>query len=446
MRKLQSGISSSYVFLLVEVLAVYLVARYSRPPHFYARWFTMSSIVQVCSALLVAAVGTPSLPSALKQSIGNPYLRFITIAIASYAVLTISLAVLMAGFHGVTLQQVLSIREGMFDYTRFKAILSGRGGTLRVLDYVSASIGLLYSYTVADALLKWKKFKRTDEDYIAMASASMFLRQFTTVLALLEKVKNRTAVVYKLKAAAYVGVGWVEDARKLAAVAGSMVDEHDPYGPHGWLYIACLPFPLDQTILNRLLSKWLANGAPDYLVCGMFHAFLDVSRISVEEINGQLDAVSNNGYPLTRAMLAMAGRDFTEAKKLLQKLDDDTPLSRTIRRCFLTIAESGEDGTGLEEQYRLFTEWLDVELPAIGKDFEAIENDSERIAAIMAVMSLVVFVEMFACKRIEEVRFQISRMKAKIQSEEGRSLVEVQEAAVREKLKRIRRLCASALK
>jgi hypothetical protein len=358
-------------------------------------------------------VGPVPLAAQLRRGPGNAYVNFLAIALMTYCILTLSFAGFINGVSAVRLDSVVNITLDMLKFRKAYSLI--QGGSLAPVDYFITISGFLYYISLFQVLLRITQFKRTDEDYNAIAQSYLMLGKFNEAMAWLGKVKIPNAITFDFKAHAYMGVNQLTKAVEAGKKAHFFRknEQLDESGTFKYLVnSACIfPLPINQTI--HLLEQWLATGVKDTDFMTLSSSLLAQGRVPDEKYKEMLiNSPLISKYPLTLTNSLLRTGDTQGAYEVWSSMAPATGTDEVLRRFLaLQVLSDGEGGSS-----QVFESWAAEHL---GEMFRVAQEvtDEERLVLFGYLSMLEPLAQRLSSERVEECRFLLQELRNSIATE-----------------------------
>jgi hypothetical protein len=345
--------------LLGFVLLIYFVT-WLQPSAIY--WTNLLIVVLAINTIarhLGYAVAPWSLPDELRRTIGNAYISFVAIAIADVCTFVLTFNAINSWQTGkiISLPDLWATVTAIF-FGQVTALVPKilEGSTPPLSEVLLPSIGALISFNLLDTAYRFKEFKRTDQDLIAIADANLSLGKYNDALTALRQVRDRGANWHRQQFLALLGVVQVDDAcyhleqflesRRADSVNRKVTLEEIFVQGLNWLIIASLP--------DNACSAWIRRGverkvADVYIAYGLIG--LSGSGFKLPDAEPILATPEGAPrYPLSRVAMLISPDEMAEARAQLDQFQPSTLLERLfylflLLRANTVIAETSEQNT-----------------------------------------------------------------------------------------------------
>ncbi|SFN51493.1 tetratricopeptide repeat protein [Mycetocola miduiensis] len=336
-------------------------------------WLVLVAVVCKDFSYLVSP-----LPDRLRQTSRPPWLSFFVVAAADALALTFSVATLRASWEGghVNTDLVTSSFVALFD-------VPGNIGDLFALspgELLVAILGFLYSTAFVKALLTPAQFKRTDDDYRLLASASVMAGHTEDGLRWMRQEKDRNAQSYEILCQIALAKGQWDRAAELAGrllVAKEEPDTKDSRIANMVRIAVVAPMTDEQAVA---FCRYIITTASDLAASSLLWTVSSDYPATRAVVLQSVDEESN---PLTLAMAMQWQGRYREAAEVLTRTttsSDEGEVLRLLRLCILHIGRSDET---ISESDAFVREWWRSSFPIL-KDLAGRLELSERYARTAA--------------------------------------------------------------
>lgn len=291
------------------------------------------------------------LPAQLRRASRPPWISFVIIAASDAVALTLATGCFAALSRGVPLDAELtkSAFISLFNAPRNLASFSSlSGGQVFV-----AILGFLYYVTFLKTLLEAAQFKRTDEDYLALAQLAVYSGEVDGAVRWLGKVGSKDSKTYLVRCAIEIAKGRWNNASEMAGRFLGLTDSADTADNRAISIAMLSPWiPLNDESAESL-SNYLFAAASDWA----YALFLPIIVADHPSACPVAESVSRTDAPLTFAQLAHMQGNSTDAIQALELARADSDIATIVGFALLFIlrfqaAESFEDVETLVSQTR----------------------------------------------------------------------------------------------
>lgn len=316
-----------------------------------------------------------SLPVQLRRTIGNAYIIFIMIATADIASLTLILNSLFNwnSEFNFEIAATLEILRGLVfgNIIEFsQKILQGAAPNIK--DSTLTGIAALLGLNLLETIYKFREFKRSDDDNLAIAATYVNLRQYVEALKTLDQITSYSAKFYTLRAIAEMGVlradlAWADIVNAIGIQKSRSPNRRaNASGPDHILLHLTSHFILINPSLPELVSVFKhasKNGASD--ICIALITLPVLIKFSEPELKSLKLTFDTPDFPATQSVLMLSLGDLTDAKskvaEIAAKDDADAFLVSALRFAI----DSSDPYSSQEEDREIFSKWSETALPLV---------------------------------------------------------------------------------
>lgn len=366
-----------------------------------------------------------SLPKKLRQNFGSPYGRFVAIAVCDYLVLLLTLAPLRASAVPETASfaslagtaKLLFAPEGLRQAVAAPLVMP-------FFDILTLAVGVLYYASVFTSLVRFRDFRRSDEDLHAMATNANLSGCFTDCLRILAKVKNPGQQTFRLKAVAYLGVGEINHAMAW----GKRAWDEDGVSLQGVPVVErvlseAFMHPIPPENLEAFLRGADLADCSDARLTRIVLSTTNLLGLSSEILRDVLlKNEQRHRFPLSDAALLLASGQHEAARMHLGNLKPGAPQDGVLLQFLRLIAElqAGSSGEGLSSALSAAISDFVRELDAVPGSASSREDTLVLLSLGHQVLSLSQNMEH---PQTERLKFILDGLRSKIPPEQ-RSQVE----------------------
>jgi len=384
----------------------------------------MVMIVHLISRHVLYAVGLTSLPSRVRTAMGSPYASFVLVLACDYLALILALNGVINWKEGALASRadLWQTAKELFTSEKLKGMLSGREPSL--VEVLVGSSGLLYYATVFGTVLRFKDFKRTDEDYRSLAQMSCILGHFNEALRLLQNVKTPTREANTLRAVAYLGVDQFERAyqtvKETLRANGKDPSADQIFSALGDALVS-VAFPRDRFI------AFVKNALKLSIADGRLIAALEQEQVDQAAAEDLLHVVEETAlqsrFPLSHALLLQEVGRLVESRAALEKAKPSNPLEEIIRACLVLYAGIRDPATSLSQDAAYFEQWSERYSVAVSGAIARVTDSDERLIAWSQMFSVAITGEKLKSHRAQSWSYLADEVKRAIAADPLRAEV-----------------------
>jgi hypothetical protein len=384
---LNAPIVTAAVATCAMAIGVAATDRFLPPGLGYRRTFLLLLALAVMIRNLTYIFNFTSLPTMLRRSIGDPYVRFVLIGAANLLTLILAFGAWSAWETGQVLgfERLRSMTVELLTLARLRAAAID-GAPIDALGLLASLAGALYLVSGFKTIFEHQQFKRDTEDFHAIASLQIAIGKPREGRRWLDKVTKREALTYELYIAVYLALGDVEQAEQMAR---ALLDENkveaaaQPQEAIRFLIGAGVGTPMSKERRAAALQRWLAAGYPDLFLHNGVSAVLTQAQLTPDEVLGLMpdDAAVRRGLSLGVALMTRGNYD--DAAKVLRAYATSGPIEELVRLCLLhrCLAADALDNPS-DEAFRELAEWRKTDGPKLLELAGKARTDYERLLVI----------------------------------------------------------------
>ena len=196
-----------------------------------------------------------------------------------------------------------------------------------------ATIAILY-LSFGKSILKFADFKRSDRDWIAIASLQLLSNEFLASYRSLSNITTRTADSVLFQAVSALGAKKFADAEKHARLGAELRDNQFVSGSEPLLLVSLaikLRAPIPLYVYCKYILYLLENTKPSDLMlaeitAAIYQTIPDTASFLVESLS-----LDSKRFPLTVARLLSAAGESDKALEVLNARCDLPPLASVLQ-------------------------------------------------------------------------------------------------------------------
>lgn len=383
------------------------------------------ALLSIFVRLIAFAIGPISLPKALRLKSDYPYLIFIFLALLDGAALVFNLHVFRAtttqGVNALSLNDFLATATAVFDTPSFiKMVLPPR--PMEWHSLIMGVAGVVFFAAVLNNLVRLKAFRRTDEDYVILASIENQIGAFSKALRLLQEIKgNSDAKFFATRATALGGLRQFPLA--LGEVKASL--DLDPAMKH-----AQIPsFPMFT------LGGMIVHSGADEPTRVEFVEFAEKSGLTSRDLAYLLDVVlsttggdskaiatqllargSLDKHLPAKAMALFCADKRQEALETLSAGSYNHPVDELYRKQSLLMIALADPDTSAAEDAQTFGQWISDNLPDIENIVQSTTEQADAFPLIGILRISVSLARDFAHPDLERLRYMRDLLHGKLRA------------------------------
>src|SRR5580704_5295120 len=372
--------------VLFASIAAYLTALAQPSEVYWARLFLIILGVHVVSRQLEYAITPTPLPVQLRRKLGNAYLTFVTIALSDVISLVLILNSVFNWPRGdiISLSALTSVFQGLFFGHLTELIQKPFYGQLvPVKDALLPAIGALLSLNFVETAYKFREFRRTDQDNLAIAANYSMTGRFADALATLDKVTSYTREYYSVRAVAHLGVSQSDRAWSDASLVTSLKPNVPPHeagkrnvSANEIFLLLVGAFPIVGFLPGFLPAFKLAanSGVSDVcLASGAMIFFEDLDLLP--KIAPTLSEIATEHHlPMLHAVALFADGDRPGSIAELAQIKPASAADKFLCESAKTLFTISDPNSSPEQDRTVFSTWSVKALEELGRiDFSTFE-------------------------------------------------------------------------
>jgi hypothetical protein len=394
---------SSYSLILVALI---YVMNFLLPNAWnYTQAFLIILIISTTSRHISYLFSSEGLPGQLRKTSGNPYLRFILIALFDYLILILSFGgiLYMKDWSFANMSNFLNIISGMKIFDDIKNIAGISG--LKPVEILIGISGLFYSTTLLQLIFKFKNFRRTDKDILSIAFKYTLMSRYNEALKWIKKLKNQSTASDMQKIPIYVGLNEIEEAFRYARHALEAESQNvtdDEIFELVWSTSALLS-RVHKKLVLAILRKGMSLDVTDSILSNAVGISFAINAAIIEDFEDILeDRDMREKFPLTISTIFLMCKMKDRA---LEMLENYTPRSviDEVHFYYILLMLNVLDQDAPEEVEKLIDNWFEEYIPRIKSLIKNINKENERVSVFGILNSFKFLVSEFQPYRIEQV-------------------------------------------
>lgn len=394
------------ITILVNILIVYSINYLLSTPWSYSIPFLLIMVVHILCRHLTYAISSITLPQKLRQTYGNPYLRFVAIGLTDLLILLLSFALIISIENSIPMTFTLfkQVAMEMLKFKRIQNITDFRN--IAFIEIIISMAGILYYFTLLKAMIRFKEFKRIDDDYRIFAVKFIFAGKFDKSLNYLKKVQRININDFAIKIACLVGINQInkafDSAENYLKISEEQATKDDVFS-----------FVLESTTLYNVPKEYYLNAIKRGISSSISESRL-YSIISTalkkfdpppyEDFENLFkNPKIKDSYPLSYSDILISLGRYKEAFTIISKIDPKSDVDRLIHH-LLWIILQGQISEMAHSQKIIeifFLEFRLTEIFKIARRF-SFSADWEKSFVFTILMSVLVIVKELAPNREQE--------------------------------------------
>jgi hypothetical protein len=359
------------------------------------------------------AVDETSLPERLRLEARYPYVAFIVVLLCDLTSLVLAAATMISRDDPAQVG-LISMQEAVKGLFTFRNLIDPSAITQLSLRQVAVSVaGLIFYVALIGTAIRFKEFRRTDQDYASLAIINCHLAHFDVAADYLRKVVNQSKESAIAGVVASLGVNQIATAA--ANVKAFRQYQNEPAlepDAHQVMLECCMIFPIPRHVALEVVRRAIAAGVPDGMLQDSIGLLALAAKVQNDELAGLL-ANRVSDYPITCAAVAIVGERYAEARLLLESAKPASALDEIVRLTMLLRAQVSDPATDLNEDGKTCRLWAERDLPTIKSLVDDLTDGRERVV-LYAQLSFAQFASHhLAPEREQEIRYLCSSLKAK---------------------------------
>ena len=353
------------IFAVVSVVVVYAFGIIVITGDGFGRVFIFTIAVSVFFRHIRYVVEIESLPVRLRRASGISYITFITIVTCDLVTLILASTLLITNLSPSDIQQehLATAVAGLFRFRELIRLFSGV--QLSPAEFIITITGLVFYLALIRVLLRFKEFRKTDEDYIWLATQNDRLGRFRIAMSQLRNVKNRTSQAEIATVVALLGLNQIQQAEDRVALVLQQNDQpHDADNIFAGLIDACVFTPIPEHILIAIFQRGIEQQVSDVRLQDAISIFAGDSE-TIGNALTDIISETDNHYPLSRIALYIATGRFSEAQEVLNRTTPENSLEKIAHLVMFLRAELENPEITADEEDRIFMRWAETKLPTI---------------------------------------------------------------------------------
>lgn len=405
-------------FALVMTLITYAIAIGGVRRQDYFRAFITIMGASVVLRHIRYSVTTQSLPTSLRRLSASPYVVFILIAVCDFLTLTFSFAVISADAlpSALTWQHLSATAIGLYRFRELAGILSGE--VLSFTQIMTGMAGLLFYLALLRIAMRFRDFRRDDDDYHWLAARQNLLGDFNAALRYLRRVEERTMTTGWHTIMALIGLNEVERAAHQAelylGLLGAPATNQNVFAV---MYRVCLHGPIPDDSVVSLIRYGIQHEVADLSLQDAVNVLGLNSQSLVEPLSRVVSPVESK-YPLTSAALMITADNTAGAIVLLDKATPGSELEEITRLVMRLRASLEDPNTTDEEDAETLRRWIESTFPTVRELLPSISQATDIVIAFGQLAALKVHAANLGEERLKgQITFLLGDLKEKVSGE-----------------------------
>ncbi len=349
-----------------------------------ARTVQIGILVVMLSWGLGLLIGPWQLMEQIRRTQGNPYIRFVVIALSMVGAFTISFTAIELPSGWLSFQALFKTGREMLSFSD----VFDRNA-LTMTEGLRAGAGFLTYAVTLRGIWEFSNFERTSEDLIILAHKLAIAGRPARALEYLSKVENVDHAYLIARICVLLGLGDVTGAM----AASRQVSELAKAGgkTYGNPYQECLGVAIVVSTPNvqlALLSNWVSNAAEDVDLCASLGTLL--YHLDAKQLRPILSEHSTpEEHPLSHARVLWAGDDDDEraAMEILEKMSPPQGLGGVLRIA-MQLRHHGLHSHASEESATVYRDAMTTLIPDLSTRITEIDSGIHRLQAFGELLSL----------------------------------------------------------
>jgi hypothetical protein len=363
------------------------------------------------------SAATVPFPALLRRAYSNPYLVFVLILVADYAVLTFALTALAfpKPLHDIRLSDLGNTAIHLWHGWEAPMALF-KEQRLSGLEILLALPPVFLDLALLEIIRNFGEFRRKDEDYIWLAQKENRLARFSTALRHLSNVKSQSTEARLAEIVSLIGVNQIAEAEKLARAF--LETQHNPNTPERVLNVMMGAITAEPVSMGSRLAlvKWaIGAGVMESSLVGSFYFFNWGDYF--DELMDTITAAEDR-YPIANAIIAFQNNKVDEALALLEKPSIQKPSDKIYALSSRLEVRVKNPAATPAQQLKIFRDFMANDLPQITKLFELCTEELERLAAVSSILALIPMARGLDPDVVEQLSYVADRFKGTIKDED----------------------------
>jgi hypothetical protein len=377
-------------------------------------FFSVITALAVFIRLISFTIGPVSLPKALRLKSDVPYLIFIMLALLDGVALLFNLHVLRSmATPGVTLLSMdsfLQTGSAVFNTPSFiKMVLPPRpiGWDSLVLGIA----GITFFAAVLNNLVRIRQFRRTDEDYVLLATIENQIGAFSKALRLLQKVQDQREVqAFPARATALGGLQQfppaLEEAKAFLTLDKTMKLESVPTLPM-FMLASLIGFSgADCKSKVEFVAYAENSGLNSREVAFILEVILSSAGEDSPSIASQLLARQIfDRHPPAKAIALFCSGQREQAIDVLTAGVYNHPIDELYRRQSLLMVQLSDPDTTGSQDSETFARWITENFADLERTVQTSDELSDAFPLVGILRGVVRLADMFQHPDVERLRY-----------------------------------------
>lgn len=383
------------IIILANILIVYLVNYLPSNSWRYSIPFLIIMVIHILSRHLNYAISTITLPQKLRQTYGNPYIRFVAICLADLLGLLLSFALIISLEKSIPLNFSLfeQIAMTMLKFKKIQDITDFRN--MAFIEIVIIASGVLYYYTLLKVMIRFKEFKRADDDYRAFAELFTAVGKFDKSLNYLKKVKIPNLNDFGLKSVCFVGKNKIDEAYKCAKL---YLNGYEKKATKNDVFSFVLDlvtlYNVPKEYFFNVIKKGISSSIRDSRLYSIILPTLKQFDPPPNEDFEKLfqNPIIKDSYPMSYSYILISRSRYNEALKILSKIMPKSNIDKYIHISLWIILQC-KIGETEQSQKEIDIPLLEVRLTEFSKIARKLTTDWEKSCALTILETILIKVE-----------------------------------------------------
>lgn len=364
------------------------------------------------------SIQTTPFPAHLRRVSANPYVAFLVIIAADFTTLVLALTALgrSGSVSAITLGDLWATGAQLLKAKEPLKVLQGTRLTEHQL--LVGFVGLLFYLALLKTLTEFKEFKRTDGDYVWLATAANALGNFAAALRHLRKVESWNADARATEIVALLGVNEIDAAEEKV---GQLIEynhkDRSPEAIFGIVWSACLMNPISNDTNVSIFQHALRSNMQDAFVQDSAAAAGQIPEVK-DRVRALFDPVKQT-YPLTWARLSILAGEPAAAVEFLRQIKPTALLDEVVGMVLQMLGTISNPEASEEEAAKYFREWVELAIPKIRALMRVEGKSWERTVTFSQIMAVLTVAREATPERVEELTFLADSFKDKTEASEA---------------------------
>jgi hypothetical protein len=357
---------------LLTVILAYAIEYLFPTDLYWTKIFLYVTLMHIFLRHVGYLLNVVPLPTQLRRSAGNPYVSFVVLALTDLFSLLLVLHAIMnwqptEGHNIPDYSAVLVLCKDFF-FGSVSDVISEfmHSGEPKFLQIIVAASGIIYSVTILETAYHFNKFKRTDEDRIAIAGAYCHARRYSEAISALEKCQTVTSDLYMVRASAHLGVNLLnrawDDVKRILDIEGVQATPAQIF----LKAMNCISvFRVPSSAVTGLVKRGIENSIPDLTILAALNNLLmirnenrqDDTWLATSILPLFADVAVAERLPLSHIQLLIQTQSLDDARQRLQIIIPGDGSQKIVYWFQILIVNITDSKTTIEQDAIFFGEW-----------------------------------------------------------------------------------------